>query len=71
MPELAIGEWLRDLQAQNLASREHEHTPLYEIQRWAGKTQQGLFDSILVFENYPIDEAFKQHTPGGARFFWC
>ncbi|WP_430231281.1 amino acid adenylation domain-containing protein, partial [Nitrosomonas communis] len=62
-PELAVGEWLRALQAQNLASREHEHTPLYEIQRWAG--QQELFDSILVFENYPLDEAFKHDTPGG------
>ncbi|SDW36840.1 non-ribosomal peptide synthase/polyketide synthase [Nitrosomonas communis] len=62
-PELAVGEWLRALQAQNLTSREHEHTPLYEIQRWAG--QQELFDSILVFENYPLDEAFKHDTPGG------
>jgi len=67
-PEWAVGTWLRDLQIQNLASREHEHTPLYEIQRWAGQSRQGLFDSILVFENYPIDEAFKQHTPGGLAF---
>ncbi|SDY98564.1 non-ribosomal peptide synthetase, partial [Nitrosomonas halophila] len=64
-PSLSVGEWLRGLQAQNLASREHEHTPLYEIQRWAGQQRQALFDSILVFENYPLDEAFKQHTPGG------
>ncbi|WP_218147796.1 amino acid adenylation domain-containing protein [Nitrosomonas sp. Nm166] len=67
-PELAIGEWLRDLQAQNLASREHEHTPLYEIQRWAGQHRQGLFDTILVYENYPVDEAFKQNMPGGLVF---
>ncbi|MDP1787400.1 amino acid adenylation domain-containing protein [Nitrosomonas sp.] len=67
-PEWTIGAWLQDLQIQNLASREHEHTPLYEIQRWAGQSRQGLFDSILVFENYPIDEAFKQHTPGGLAF---
>ncbi|SOD20611.1 non-ribosomal peptide synthetase [Nitrosomonas ureae] len=67
-PELTVGSWLRDLQAQNLASREHEHTPLYEIQRWGGQSGQGLFDSILVFENYPIDETFKQYTPGGLIF---
>jgi hypothetical protein len=24
------------VQAQNLALREHEHTPLFDIQRWAG-----------------------------------
>ncbi|SCY82191.1 Condensation domain-containing protein, partial [Nitrosospira sp. Nl5] len=67
-PEQEIGAWLRDLQAQNVASREHEHTPLYEIQRWAGQSGQGLFDSILVFENYPMDEALQQSLPGGLVF---
>ncbi|PSJ18787.1 non-ribosomal peptide synthetase [Nitrosomonas supralitoralis] len=67
-PELTVGEWLREVQIQNLASREHEHTPLYEIQRWAGQSRPGLFDSILVFENYPVDQAFKQHMPGGLVF---
>ncbi|MBN9134273.1 MAG: hypothetical protein J0H48_13095, partial [Nitrosospira multiformis] len=67
-PEHQIGAWLRDLQAQNLASREHEQTPLYEIQRWLGQSGQGLFDSILVFENYPMDEALRESTPGGLAF---
>jgi amino acid adenylation domain-containing protein/non-ribosomal peptide synthase protein (TIGR01720 family) len=53
-----VGAWMRALQEQNLASREHEYTPLYEIQRWAGRGQQALFDSIVVFENYPMDAAF-------------
>ncbi|CAH0352357.1 Linear gramicidin synthase subunit D [Aquabacterium sp. CECT 9606] len=60
-----VGEWLRALQAQNLAAREHEHTPLYEIQRWAGLGGQGLFDSILVFENYPVDQVLREALPGG------
>jgi amino acid adenylation domain-containing protein/non-ribosomal peptide synthase protein (TIGR01720 family) len=67
-PEQEIGDWLRDLQAQNLASREHEHTPLYEIQRWLGQSGQGLFDTILVFENYPIDEALQQSAHGELAF---
>ncbi|SEO53048.1 non-ribosomal peptide synthase domain TIGR01720, partial [Nitrosospira multiformis] len=67
-PEHQVGTWLRDLQAQNLASREHEQTPLYEIQRWLGQSGQGLFDSILVFENYPMDEALRESTPGGLAF---
>ncbi|WP_230182826.1 AMP-binding protein, partial [Aquabacterium sp. CECT 9606] len=62
-----VGEWLRALQAQNLAAREHEHTPLYEIQRWAGLGGQGLFDSILVFENFPVDQALNGALPGGLR----
>jgi non-ribosomal peptide synthetase component F len=63
-----VGDWLRALQAQNLASREHEHTPLYEIQRWAGHGGQALFDSIVVFENYPVDQALREQAPGGLVF---
>ncbi|MBR0647987.1 condensation domain-containing protein, partial [Plastoroseomonas hellenica] len=63
-PAMAVGDWLRGLQEQNLALREHEHTPLNEIQRWAGYPGQPLFDSNIVFENYPIDRAMQQ--PGAA-----
>ncbi|WP_137925664.1 non-ribosomal peptide synthase/polyketide synthase, partial [Cupriavidus sp. 2SB] len=58
-----VGNWLRDLQAHNLASREFEHTPLYDIQRWAGQAGQALFDSVLVFENYPVDAALRETLP--------
>ena len=54
-PEQGVGDWLRDLQALNLDAREFEHSPLHDIQRWAGKPGQALFDSILVFENFPMD----------------
>ncbi|WP_418515014.1 amino acid adenylation domain-containing protein [Delftia sp. PS-11] len=60
-----IGEWLRAVQAQSMAAREYEHTPLYEIQQWAGAGAQGLFDSIVVFENYPLDDALAQAAPAG------
>jgi amino acid adenylation domain-containing protein/non-ribosomal peptide synthase protein (TIGR01720 family) len=66
-PAQRLGDWLRDLQAQGLAAREHEHTPLVEIQRWAGQGGQALFDSLLVFENYPVDAALRQALPGGLR----
>ncbi|WP_027468179.1 non-ribosomal peptide synthetase [Deefgea rivuli] len=66
--DLGVGDWLRNLQSQNLAAREHEHTPLYEIQRWAGTSGQVLFDSIVVFENYPIDEALKNAAPSATTF---
>ncbi len=60
-----LGDWLRDLQAQGMAAQEHAHTPLYEIQRWAGASGQGLFDSLVVFENYPVDAVLKEASPGG------
>ena len=66
--EQPLGEWLRELQAYNLALREHEHTPLSQLQRWAGQGGQALFDSIIVFENYPVDRAFQSRTEHGLRF---
>ncbi|MFK8332687.1 non-ribosomal peptide synthetase [Pseudomonas sp. BJa5] len=58
-PEQALGQWLQALQADNLRLREHEHSPLFEIQRLFGGV---LFDTLLVFENYPVDEALQQQT---------
>jgi amino acid adenylation domain-containing protein/non-ribosomal peptide synthase protein (TIGR01720 family) len=67
-PQMPIGQWLQQIQAQNLGLREQEHTPLFEIQRWAGLGGEALFDSILVFENYPVSEALEQGSPSGLRF---
>ncbi len=58
-PEQTVGAWLRELQARNSALREHAHVPLYEVQRWAGHPGQTLFDTLLVFENYPVDTALR------------
>jgi amino acid adenylation domain-containing protein/non-ribosomal peptide synthase protein (TIGR01720 family) len=67
-PGQRVGEWLRALQASQVAAREHEHTPLHEIQAWAGGAGQGLFDSLLVFENYPVDQLLRESAPGGLVF---
>ena len=66
--EQRVAEWIGQVQAGNLAVREFEHTPLYDVQRWAGQGGEALFDSILVFENYPVAEALQQGAPGGLRF---
>ncbi|KAE9648695.1 amino acid adenylation domain-containing protein [Pseudomonas sp. PB106] len=66
--EQPLSEWLQQVQGQNLALREQEHTPLFEIQRWAGQGGEALFDNILVFENYPVSEALQQGAPQDLRF---
>ncbi|KJZ39777.1 non-ribosomal peptide synthetase [Pseudomonas fluorescens] len=63
----SVAQWLKDLQALNLSLREFEHVPLYDIQGWAGQ-QGALFDSLLVFENFPVAEALKQGAPAGLTF---
>ncbi|TBV01630.1 amino acid adenylation domain-containing protein, partial [Stutzerimonas kirkiae] len=67
-PEQSVAQWIEQVQAQNLALREHEHTALYEVQRWAGLVGEALFDNILVFENYPVSEALQQGAPDGLKF---
>ncbi|RCL20454.1 non-ribosomal peptide synthetase, partial [Pseudomonas sp. AFG_SD02_1510_Pfu_092] len=67
-PEQSVAQWLDQVQASNLAMREYEQTPLYEVQRWAGLGGEALFDSLLVFESYPVAEALQQGAPAGLAF---
>ncbi|CAK15987.1 non-ribosomal peptide synthetase [Pseudomonas entomophila] len=67
-PEQVAAQWLQALQTHNLEARDHEHTALADIQRWSGQGAQGLFDSIIVFENYPIDERLKETGDSTLQF---
>ncbi|MFX6815309.1 hypothetical protein ABTH42_19195, partial [Acinetobacter baumannii] len=53
-----------DLQRHNVGLRQYEHTALGDLQRWSGRSGDALFDSLVVFENYPVDEA-QHRAPGG------
>ncbi|MEP6605126.1 MAG: amino acid adenylation domain-containing protein, partial [Nitrosospira sp.] len=66
--DLTVREHLTMLQSVNARLREHEHTSLADIQRWAGSPGQPLFDSIVVFENYPIAETLRSNELFGLRF---
>jgi amino acid adenylation domain-containing protein/non-ribosomal peptide synthase protein (TIGR01720 family) len=62
IPEAAeLLPWLKALQAQQVELEQYAHTPLADIQGWSD-VQRGiaLFESIMVFENYPVDESLKQ-----------
>ncbi len=58
--ELTVAQWLQHVQQVNLSVRDFEHTPLADIQRWAGQAGEALFDSILVFDNYPVAQALQE-----------
>src|SRR6185295_11122839 len=59
--ELEVSEWLGRLQEQQLEQRAHEHSALWEIQGWSEVPRGvGLFESLLVVENYPVDRALGQ-----------
>lgn len=61
----SIAAWLRELRAQSLAVRAHEHTPLASIGEWSALPHgAALFESIVVYENYRLDTRLK--ALGGA-----
>jgi amino acid adenylation domain-containing protein/non-ribosomal peptide synthase protein (TIGR01720 family) len=52
-----VASWLRDLQATQAESRGFDHVALPRLRAWSGvPAGAALFDSLLVFENYPVDE---------------
>lgn len=59
-PARPVGDWLRDLQVRTAAAREFEATPLVRAQGWTEVPRdRPLFDTLLVYENYPTGEALE------------
>ncbi len=57
--------WLRTLQAQQAVAREYEYTPLVAAQGWSDVPRgQPLFETIVVFENYPGDNPGEGNWAG-------
>ncbi|MBW4490244.1 MAG: amino acid adenylation domain-containing protein [Trichocoleus desertorum ATA4-8-CV12] len=58
--EAKLIPWLQQLQAQQMERQEYEYSSLVQIQRWSEiPATLPLFNSILVFENYPIDTTVR------------
>ncbi len=55
-PGASVLRLLRAAMDQQAQREDHLHAPLAQIKRWAGIASEAtLFDSLVVFENYPID----------------
>jgi non-ribosomal peptide synthetase component F len=52
--------WLQQFQAYQVEMRHYDYTPLTQIQGWS-EMPRGvpMFESIVVFENYPVAEVLK------------
>ncbi|HEX2208741.1 MAG TPA: condensation domain-containing protein, partial [Longimicrobium sp.] len=51
-----VGEWLAGLQRLQGEMRQHEHVSLTDVQGWSAVPRdRPLFESVFVFENYPLD----------------
>jgi len=60
---LSVSEFLSLLLQQNIELRQYEYTQLVQIQNWTGMgREQPLFESLLVFENYPVDPSLRTNA---------
>ncbi|HSB22524.1 MAG TPA: condensation domain-containing protein, partial [Burkholderiaceae bacterium] len=64
-PGTALLELLRQVQNDQSKLMEHQHLGLAEVQGLAGLGE--LFDTLVVFENYPVDRAGLTAQVGGLR----
>ncbi len=60
-PDALLIPWLQALQAEQAEMRQYEYSPLTQIQAWSPlEPGTALFDTILVFENYPLEATFDR-----------
>ncbi len=61
--ELPVRRFVREVMAEQLAIGEHEHSSLVDMQRASGVASgQQLFDTVLIYENYPVGAAHDGRT---------
>ncbi|HYG62000.1 MAG TPA: FkbM family methyltransferase, partial [Thermoanaerobaculia bacterium] len=63
-----LTDWLRGLQERQIEVRQFEDSPLFQVQGWSEVPRgRPLFESVLAFENYPIDPSTRERAGLGLR----
>jgi len=64
-PDQPVVSWLQTVQANQIRAREFEYSSLVQVQGWSDVPRgRNLFETILVFENYPISHSIRQDEVG-------
>jgi amino acid adenylation domain-containing protein/FkbM family methyltransferase/non-ribosomal peptide synthase protein (TIGR01720 family) len=64
-----IADWLQRLQEDQGQARQWEHTSLTDIHGWSDVPRgTPLFDTVLVYENFPIDAGAAGSSAGAGGF---
>ena len=66
MDDIKLIDWLQKIQEEEIERRQYEYASLTEIQGWS-EVPRGipLFNSLYVFENYPVkEESSENHRSG-------
>jgi amino acid adenylation domain-containing protein len=57
--------WLKNVQRWMAEMRQYEHSPLVQVHGWSEVPRTlPLFESLFVFENYPIDPSLQERRDG-------
>ncbi|HEV7472548.1 MAG TPA: amino acid adenylation domain-containing protein, partial [Pyrinomonadaceae bacterium] len=65
--EVSLASWLNEIHLRQSELDQYAYSSLIDIQKWSNiPPGTPLFDTLLVFENYPVDRSFNRH-PGGLR----
>lgn len=72
--DLPVTDWLQALQGEQARLRAYSYAAVSDIQRWSGLSRrERLFESIVLFENHPMDQPFTGGDGGlevvGAEVF--
>jgi natural product biosynthesis luciferase-like monooxygenase protein len=67
-PEARLGAWLTDLRLREREVRDHEHTPLLDLQTWSAVPPgRPLFESILVYDGWLLGPHMQARGGAYAR----
>ncbi len=55
----SILHWLKELYENQIERDQYAYSSLSDIQKWSNTNGRPLFDSIIAFENYPIEAALN------------
>lgn len=65
LPDAPLLFWLKTLQEQLAEIQQYEYSPLSDVQKWSEVPRdRPLFESILVFENYPAEMSLMNWSGG-------
>jgi surfactin family lipopeptide synthetase C len=61
----SLVKWLQAVQGEQLEARDYEYCSLSKVQGWSElPAGTPLFESLLVFENFPVDQALLKRQQG-------
>lgn len=68
-PGEPLAAWLDQVQAEHLAMRQYEYCSAGQIHQWSDVPGTlALYESVLVFENYPMDDSARPAARGESDF---